>query len=349
MRLFEPLPFLSNPHVQTILGNLLKGQARPPRSGKLLVPLADGDKIVLLETPPRLRKMSEPERQATITQTLAWRSGSDTLRNGAERIALLLHGLGGCHRSPYMERMAHRLSGLGWRVFRMELRGAGAGIKLARRLYNAACSDDVRAVVEFLATAFPAAPLAVIGFSLGGNIALKYGGELGAHTPPALCALAALAPPIDLVRCSALAARSSFYDAYYTHHLTRHVDQHQQYFPDLPPVAFPPKLTLKQFDDIYTAPRGGYVDALDYYRRASAQQWIARIAVPTFILTARDDPVVAVEPFEALSTEAAVEVHITPHGGHLGFLGPDGAGGIRWGETQVVNWLEKQVASRPVC
>jgi predicted alpha/beta-fold hydrolase len=324
MRLFQPLPFLSNPHVQTILGNLLKGQARPPRSGTLLVPLPDGDKIVLFETPPRRRI-------------------------GAERIALLLHGLGGCRRSPYMERMTHRLSGLGWRVLRMELRGAGAGIKLARRLYNAACSDDVRAVVEFLATAFPAVPLAVVGYSLGGNIALKYAGELGAQTPPTLRALATLAPPIDLVRCSALIARYPFYDAYYRRHLVQHVMLHQQYFPDLPRASFPRGSTLRQFDDIYTAPRGGYADVLDYYRQASAQRWIPRITLPTFILTARDDPFVAVAPFEELSVPPAVELHITAHGGHVGFLGADGAGGIRWAEAQLMNWLEKQVASRPVC
>jgi hypothetical protein len=324
MSLFRPLPFLSNPHVQTILGNLLKGQARPTRSGTHLVPLPDGDQIVLFETPPRRR-------------------------NGDERIALLLHGLGGCHRSPYMERMAHRLSGLGWRVFRMDLRGAGVGIKLARRLYNAACSDDVRVVVDFLVGAFPTVPLAVVGFSLGGNIALKYAGELGAQTPPALRAIAALAPPIDLVRCSEMISRYPFYDGFYLRSLLDQVALHQQYFPELPRVVFPPNLTLRQFDDLYTAPRWSYADALDYYRQASSQPWIPRIIVPTFILTARDDPFVAVESFEALNPEPAVEIHITPHGGHLGFLGADGAGGIRWAETQMVNWLQKQVASRPVC
>jgi hypothetical protein len=310
--------------VQTILGNLLKGQPRPGRSGTLIVPLPDGDRIVLFETPPRVDV-------------------------GAERIALLLHGLGGCHRSSYMERMAHRLSVLGWRVVRMELRGAGVGIKLARRLYTAACSDDVRAVVDFLATAFPAVPLAVVGFSLGGNIALKYAGELGAQTPPALRSVAALAPPIDLVRCSELLTRYPFYDAFYRRHLVQQVALHQQYFPDLPRIAFPPNLTLKHFDDIYTAPRWSYADALDYYRQASSHRWIPRIAVPTYILTARDDPFVAVEPFEELSAGPAVEIHITPRGGHLGFLGADGAGGIRWAETQLVNWLQKQVAYRPVC
>ena len=324
MMFFEPFPLLSNPHLQTVLGALLQGQARPARHGTRLVPLPDGDKIVLIETMPR----------API---------------GPDRIVLLIHGLGGCHRSPHIERTTHRLSGLGWRVLRMNLHGAGVGIKLARGMYNANCSGDVRSVVEFLAGTFPGVPLAVIGFSLGGSITLKYAGELGSDLPPSLRAVAAIAPPIDLIRCSELIARYPLYDGYYLRHLVKHVEAHQRHFPDLPPVAFPARLTLRQFDEIYTAPRGGFADALDYYRRASSMPWIPRIALPAFVLTARDDPFIAVEPFEEVDAPANVQMHITPHGGHVGFLGHDGAGGIRWAETQLVNWLEKQVATRREC
>ena len=102
-------------------------------------------------------------------------------------------------------------------------------------------------------------------------------------------------------------------------------------------------MSLRQFDDIYTAPRWGYADALDYYGKASALPWIPAIRVPTFILTARDDPFVAVEPFDALPTLPSIEVLISAHGGHMGFLGSDGNGGIRWAEAQVVNWLIKQI------
>lgn len=319
---FKPLPLLSNPHVQTVLGVLLRGQARPRRHRTLIVPLADGDKIAVVETQPREA-------------------------NGRERIAILVHGLGGSHRSAYMERITQRLSVLGWRVWRMELRGAGIGIRLARGIYNAACSGDLKAVVDFAADQFPGVPIGVIGFSLGGNIALKYAGEVGAHAPAALQALAAVAPPIDLVRCSALIARYPLYDAYYLRHLVRHVEAHQRLFPDLPPVRFPQRLTLRQFDEIYTAPRGGFADAFDYYRKASAQPWIERIAVPTFVLTSRDDPFIAVEPFEEMTPPGHVAVHITPHGGHVGFLGGDGAGGIRWAEKQVADWLEIRIARGP--
>jgi predicted alpha/beta-fold hydrolase len=258
-------------------------------------------------------------------------------------MALLVHGLGGDHRSSGIERKAHRLSTLGWRVFRMDLRGAGAGSRLARRVYTAAGSGDVGAVVDALIAAHPVSPLVVLGISLGGNIVLKLAGELGARTPANLRGFATFGPPIDLVRCSALIEQMPFYDLHYARHLTQQVAEQEKWFPDLPRSVFTPGLTLRQFDDMYTAPRWGYADALDYYRQASALPLIANIRVPTYILTARDDPFIAVEPFETVQAPSSVEIHIAEHGGHLGFLGIDALGGIRWGETELINWMTRQV------
>ncbi len=315
---FQPLPLLGNPHVQTILGNYLPGDRRTPRAKRWAVTLADGDRIALSETGPRRRHPRQP-------------------------LALLVHGLGGSHRSANMVRMTNRLSDLGWRVVRMDLRGAGAGVRLARRFYNAACSGDVRAVVRNLALCYPRAPLAVVGFSLGGNIALKLAGEIATKPLPSLVAVAAFGPPIDLVRCSEMLARQPIYDAFYARNLTRQVTQHEQCHPDIARAVFPRNTTVRQFDELYTAPRWGYENALDYYRQASALPWLPHISVPTFILTARDDPFVAVEPFENVGVPSAVEIHIAANGGHLGFLGADGLGGFRWAETQLAHWLEHQI------
>jgi predicted alpha/beta-fold hydrolase len=187
-----------------------------------------------------------------------------------------------------------------------------------------------------------------VGFSLGGNIVLRFAGECGSTALPNLRAVATIGPPIDLVRCSEMISRLRFYDAFYVRHLVRQVTEHHRWFPDLPVVAFPRRTTLRMFDDLYTAPRWGYADALDYYRQASALSGMGAIRVPTYILTARDDPFVAVQPFEELTPNPAVEVHISAHGGHLGFLGVDGIGGIRWAETQLVSWLTNMVAKRPL-
>jgi predicted alpha/beta-fold hydrolase len=98
-------------------------------------------------------------------------------------------------------------------------------------------------------------------------------------------------------------------------------------------------MRLRQFDELYTAPRCGFAGAADYYRRASSLRLISYIGVPTFILTARDDPFICSEPFDELRPPPAVELHVLDHGGHLGFLGPDGAWGIRWAERRLAEWL----------
>lgn len=313
---FLPLPLLSNPHLQTVLGNIFLGDAFSLPTHRLNVPLPDGDRLVLHETRP-------PD----------WRPGRPQV--------LLVHGLGGCHHSPYMQRMAQRMAERGQRIFRMDLRGAGAGMRLAQRFYTAALSGDIRAAAEAISALAPESPLWVVGFSLGGNLVLNFAGEANDNPLPALRACVAVAPPIDLVRCSELLERRPWYTAYYVHHLVQQVIRHQRYFPHLPRVQFPRKLTLRDFDDLYTAPRWGFSDALAYYRLASAYPRIAAIQVPTFILTARDDPFIAVEPFESLKADAHIEVHIARWGGHLGFLGDDGRGGIRWAETCVLDWLAR--------
>jgi len=314
---FRPLPLLGNPHVQTVLGNLLPGAALRFPFTPQTVALPDGDRVVIHDcTPP------------------GWRPG--------EAIAVLIHGLGGSHASANLVRVNQRLANRGIRVCRMDLRGSGAGIALARRFYSAACSDDVRAVLEHLHGQNPESPLLLAGFSLGGSVVLKLAGEAGDRPVPGLRAIATVAAPLDLVRCSELIERLPIYDAYFVRNLTRRVYEHQRIFADLPRIHFPRRLTLRQFDDIYTAPRWGFADAGDYYRQASSLPMVARSPVPTFLLTARDDPFIAVEPYESISLTANLEIHIAAHGGHLGFLGRDGEGGIHWAERQVVDWLLKQ-------
>jgi uncharacterized protein len=318
---FRPLPFLGNPHVQTIVGNLWRGPPVTLPSRLHVVPLADGDALAAHETTPP-----------------GWRPVNPTV--------LLVHGLGGCHRSAMMQRLTNQFTALGLRAVRVDLRGAGAGTHLARRVYNAACADDVRTVAEFFLSEAPASPLYLVGFSLGGNIVLNLAGDASARPLAGLEAVAALSPPVDLVLCSALLSTLPFYDQYYARNLRRQVEAHEGRFPDLPRARFPKNMTMRLFDDLYTAPRGGFKDAMDYYRRASSLPKIPSIQIPTFILSARDDPFIAVPPLAELQTHGNLRVHLVPKGGHLGFLGPDGAGGWRWGEKQVVEWILARIRGR---
>jgi predicted alpha/beta-fold hydrolase len=312
---FRPLPLLGNAHLQTVLGNLWSGKIPPLTAEERVIELPDGDRLLTYDsTPP------------------TWQPGG--------WIVLLIHGLGGSYSSSSMQRMTAALLAEGLRVVRINLRGAGSSWRLARRLYNAGCSSDVRAVSEAVARCAPDSPLVLIGFSLGGNIALKLAAE-AAHLPLVnLAGVAALSAPIDLERCSTLLAEPSnrIYERYYLHKLVDRARRHQQFFRDLPPVSFPRHLTLRKFDDLHTGPRWGFADAQEYYKHSSSLPLVPRILVPAFLLTARDDPFVAAAPYEELPQRPGHEIHLVDHGGHLGFLGNDGAGGIRWGERRIVEW-----------
>jgi predicted alpha/beta-fold hydrolase len=319
---FSPLLGLGNPHVQTVLGNLLPGRMAPLQSTARLVPLPDGDRLLVYDSTPR-----------------GWSSG--------DWVALQVHGLGGWHDSGTMRRMAASLLARGFRVLRTNLRGAGPSLTLSRQLYNGGCSADVRVVAEHARRWAPASPLVLIGFSLGGNIVLKLAGEAAQEPLNGLAGVAALSAPIDMIRCCALLAAPAnrFYDRYYVRKLVAQVRRHQHCFSQEPRVDFPRHLTLRQFDDLHTAPRWGFANALDYYDKASALRWVPLINVPAYLVTARDDPFIAAEPFEELPANPLHDIQIVECGGHLGFLGDDGAGGVRWGERRVVEWVLQLRAS----
>jgi predicted alpha/beta-fold hydrolase len=313
---FRPLPFLGNTHVQTVLGHWWRG-ATPRLAGReRQVALGDGDRLVLHDNVPD-----------------GWRPGGLT--------AVLIHGLGGSHQSGPLLRVAGLLLPYGIRVVRLDLRGAGRGAGLARRIYHGGCSEDLRAALAEVHRWDPAARVALVGFSLGANVALKLAGEAAAQPVPGLERVAAVAPPIDLERCAGLIAQrhNRLYEVHFLHHLLRQVRRLERHFPDVARARFPRRLTLRTFDELYTAPRGGFTSALDYYRRSSSLPLLEGITVPTLVLTARDDPFIAVAPFQALSPPTHVQVHILSRGGHLGFLGWDGLGGVRWAERQVAQFV----------
>jgi predicted alpha/beta-fold hydrolase len=313
---FRPLPLLGNPHVQTVMAVWLNGSPfrGPVRQVRLTLP--DGDRIVLHDSQPS-----------------AWRRGGP--------VAILVHGLGGSHRSGYLERVTQRLMNRGRRVVRLDMRGAGMSDGLARRPYHAGISDDVRAAAAEVHRWCPESPLELLGFSLGGNIVLKLAGEAADRPVPGLAKVAAVNPPIDLEACARLLElpQNLMYEKYFLRDLTRDARRRQRHFPDLPPLQLPRALTLRRFDEHYTAPRSGFGGHAEYYRRASSRPLLPAIPVPALILTARDDPFIAVEPFETTRVPDHVTIRIVPVGGHLGFLGWDGAGDIRWAERYVSHWL----------
>jgi len=285
-----------------------------------LVELPDGDKlVVVISTPPQ--------------------------RRPGGRTVVMVHGLCGCYGSAYMSRIAGKLYHHGLRVVRVNLRGCGSGVGLARYPYHSGRSEDIRQVLQWLAREQPVSPVTLVGFSLGGNIVLKLAGEDGDSPTEGLDSLIAVGAPIDLDTCSRMIAqpRNRIYERYFVRRLRAQAHEVQSFFPDLPPVNLPRRLTLRTFDDLYTAPRSGFRDVADYYARASSGPLIPRTSVPTLLLSSRDDPFIAPSAFEQLPTMPHVELHLTDNGGHLGFLGFTGSHwGFRWMDQRLIDWIGRR-------
>jgi predicted alpha/beta-fold hydrolase len=318
---FRPLPLLGNPHLQTVLGLVLGGRPVEYPSVERTVTLPDGDRLLVADaTPP------------------GWKPGG--------RVAVLVHGLSGSALSTPVQRLGGRLLPFGFRTLRVNLRGNWQGIALARGSYHAGSWRDVLAVVLDVLRDSPGSPVTLVGYSLGGNLVLKLAGEAPTGGWPWLERVAAVAPPIDLEQCVRLigSPQNRHYDRYFVRDLVRRARARARLFPDLPPLRLPYLPTARVWDELYTAPRNGFADALDYYRQSSAGPVVARIAVPTLILTARNDPFVGPEPFERLKVPEHIRVWLASGGGHLGFIGWDGAGGLRWSEERVLEFLTRDLS-----
>lgn len=329
--------WLRNPHLQTLAAAYWPQRLAPHRAVPRFVPLSDGDTVVVHDDCPA-----------------EWAA--------CGRAVLMMHGLGGCHRSPLLVRLTEKLTARGVRVFRLDLRGCGAGAGLARKPYHAGCSDDLAAVVEAIlewcvATEAPrrhrrrqnanALSLALFGVSLSGNVLLKYLGEAPDRVPPQVTQAMAVNPPIDLAASVATLSRSinRWYDRYFVRALLRHLStpgENQRATPMQPGGWTVPPRTLFEFDDLYTAPMSGFVDAADYYRRCSAAQFLPAIRVPTLVLTSRDDPMVPASMFTgpAVTWPGTVQLKVVNEGGHVGYLACRSADPDRhWLDWRIIEWL----------
>ena len=257
---FSPLPGVTSGFLQTVLGSFGLPLA-DPLSSPFLVPVSDGDQLYCLDsTPPN------------------WEPTMPTI--------VLGHGLGGSSRSRYMVRLSRYLFEHGFRVVRINFRGAGQGEGLARQPSHGGRSDDFLAVCRTLKKQHPSSPLKVVGFSLSGNILLKMLGELGVEGPDLIECAITICPAVDLKTGAVFIGRPEnwFFQKYYVDSLLEIVARKRKIFSDYPAVNFPDPLSLYQFDELYTAPLSGFKNADDYYEQSSSKHYIPQIAVPTTVL-----------------------------------------------------------------
>lgn len=246
-----------------------------------------------------------------------------------------------------MRRLARKLTDRGVRVFRMDMRGCGAGEQIAQGTTHCGRWADAAAAVEYVARQAPMSPTVLVGFSLGGTIALNLAAEMGSTECGNLVGVLAVCAPIDLhsVKRRFETRGGRLYDQHFVGELWQTALRRMRDRPELRGIDWSrrPK-RLREFDSLVTVPLAGYASLDDYYTRTSPGPRLAEIRLPTTILAAADDPVVPIEPLVQARRSEAVEVFVTPHGGHLGYIGRrNGDPDRRWLDWRVVEWVGKAV------
>src|SRR3981189_931054 len=303
---FRPRRFLINGHLQTIAGNYLARVNDLPAPEDTLVEVspATGNQIA--------------------SQVLCHCHWQPAEVRTARPTAIIVHGLEGSSDSQYVVGNANKLWRAGCNVVRMNMRNCGGTEALSPTLYHSGLSNDVLVVMNFFAEQYGLQSMSLIGYSMGGNLVLKLAGELGTGAPAVLRSVIGVSPAVDLQpSADALHLRQNrLYELKFLHNLLRRFRRKAMLFPH----AYDRNLaagirSLREFDHRVTALYSGFASADDYYHRAAAARVLDRIAVPTLILHALDDPFVRLsdESREKMKTNPNITLMESKHGGHCAF------------------------------
>jgi len=326
---FHPRLFLSNGHLQTIAGNFL------PRANALPDAVPE-----LVEVSPA----SDSQIAGHVLCDCHWHPSAVR----AERMTvILLHGLEGSSDSQYVAGNANKMWRAGANVIRMNMRNCGGTERLSPTLYHSGLSCDVAAVLHHFIQRDGLKRVALVGYSMGGNLVLKLAGELGTDAPPALHSVVAVSPSIDLGPTADALHRPA--NRLYERRFLRRMIKRFRLKASLFPRAFNPRMvagvrSLRQYDDRITALYSGFASADDYYFRASAARVVERIHVPTLVLHALDDPFVLLTPQtrSALQANPFITFLESQHGGHCAFLATPGHGNGDdgyWAESTLLRFI----------
>lgn len=257
---------------------------------------------------------------------------------------VLVHGLEGSSQAGYARSLAQAALERGFAVHRFNMRSCGGTEAVCgSTLYHSGQTSDVLAVVRTLQQE-GAQRVILIGFSLGGNVVLKLGGELGEHGRHVLAGICSVSAPIDLAACVRnLRKRSNFlYEDRFVKRLKERVKLKERLTPgsfNLEGIAS--VKTVYDFDDRFTAKSFGFGTADRYYATQSSNQFLASIRVPCLLVHAQDDPMIPFDVYRhpAFEQNPCLRLVAVEHGGHLGFLSRSKP--RFWLDSVILQWAER--------
>ena len=324
-RPFTARRWLRGGHVQTLASFLIQRRFHVPAPEERLI-----------EVEPGVKVLCHCHWQADRTQALT---------------IIVVHGLEGSSESQYMLGITEKALAAGMNAIRYNQRNCGGTDALAPVLYHSGLSNDVAAVAREVIARDGVSRLALVGFSMGGNIVLKLAGEWGAQAPPQFLAVAACCPAIDLATSADTLHEPAnrIYERYFLWALRRRMLQKARLFPGRYDVNRLRGIrSLREFDDKVTAYYCGFTGVDDYYDRASAAHVVDRIVVPTLVLYAANDPFMRItaETRRKIASNQSITFVETSDGGHCAFVGLRKSGDGRyddgyWAEQEIVNFLRR--------
>jgi len=264
---------------------------------------------------------------------------------GRGRLAILSHGLEAHCGTEYIQGMAAALVANGWDVLVWNFRGCGNEPNRLLRMYHSGATEDLDAVVSHALDRHPAAEIDLIGFSLGGNLTLKYLGENPPTLSPRLHRAVAFSTPCDLACSSRTLSKFSnkIYMERFLINMRAKVRAKKRLFPEkLDLRGLNLIRTFQQFDDRFTAPIHGFRDAADYWKRNSSRQFLPSITIPTLLVNAVNDPFLGPDcyPYDEAAASGVFHFEAPEEGGHVGFS-PAGGAGEYWSESRAVGFLNE--------
>lgn len=312
---YRPPGWLANPHAQTIYGALF---AKAPRVDY------------------RRERWETPDGDFIDVDHVDGRADSPLL--------VLYHGLEGSSHSPYARTLMSEIKRRNWRGAVVNFRGCSGEPNRLPRAYHSGDSAEIDWTLRRFRERANAEPLLAAGVSLGGNALLKWLGEQGPSATPVIDQAAAVSAPVDLMAAGAALERG-FCRLYARHFLatmkTRAEAKHARFPGSFDVHRMRRSRTLREFDDVFTAPLHGYRDTDDYWTRASAKPGLRNVAVPTLLLNARDDPFLPAEALpDATEVSDAVTVEFPAQGGHVGFVSGRFPGHIGWLPARLLRFLD---------
>ncbi|MBM3465032.1 MAG: alpha/beta fold hydrolase [Armatimonadetes bacterium] len=266
----------------------------------------------------------------------------------ARGICIVSHGLEGNSDGKYIRGMVRALNADGWTAVAWNYRGCSGEPNRLLRAYHSGASDDLEVVVQHVLHAVPEVPLSLVGFSLGGNLTLKYLGERGARVHPRLWRAVTFSAPCHLAASSIQIGRHWLYMSRFLISLRRKIRAKMKTHPgEIDDRGYHRLRNFKHFDDRYTAPLNGFRDAEDYWARASSKPYLPAIRVPALLINAWNDPFLTWECFPIAEARESPWFYLEAplSGGHVGFVSFNKQGRY-WSEQRTVEFLRQALPSR---